>query len=137
MALALSALQENYGFSLERDFLLARKIVWVEVVGGKVIRIFKSQKLAFAGCEDPKAMFKAEAVGEIRQQVYDRQEGKCLWCGKEMKYEGGLFERMHLDEIISKGRGGEVSLQNCQGLCSDCHLKIKHGNRQPRFGENG
>lgn len=112
-----------------------RKIVWVEQIGGKVAKIFKSQKLAFLGCEDPKVMYKGDAVGEIRRQVFDRQEEKCLWCGKKVYWEGSLFQRMHLDEIIPKGKGGEVSLENCQGLCYSCHIPGKHGDRRPRFGE--
>lgn len=112
-----------------------RKIVWVEQTGGQVIRIFRSQKLAFANCEDPQVMYKDEAVPAIRRQVYDRQEGLCLWCGGSMKWKGSLFERMHMDENIPKGSGGEVSTENCQGLCYKCHILVKHGDRRPRFGE--
>jgi hypothetical protein len=112
-----------------------KKIVWVETTGGAVTRIFRSQKAAFANCEDPRAMFKADAVGAIRRQVYDRQSGRCLWCGKECPYDGPVWKRMHLDEAVPKGRGGEVSLANCQCLCPECHLLGKHGGRAPRFGE--
>lgn len=114
-----------------------RKIVWAEATGGKVIRIFRSQKLAFAGCEDPQAMYKDEAVGSVRRQVFDRQEEKCLACGKQVYWDGSIFQRAHLDEIISKGRGGEVSLANCQILCFNCHVGPdgKHSDRRPRFGE--
>lgn len=114
----------------------AKKIVWVaRGENKKVSRIFKSSKLAFAGCENPEAVFKAEAVGEIRRQVYDRQDGQCLWCGARATYDGDLFSRMHMDEIKSKGLGGEVSLENCRCLCPKCHLQDRHGNRRPRFGE--
>lgn len=115
---------------------MARKIVWVEKIGGQVVRIFRSQKLAFASCEDPQAMYKAEAVGAIRRQVYDRQTGRCLWCGGEVPYEGSIWRRFHMDEKVSKGHGGEVSLENCQGLCPECHLQQKHGDRVPQFGES-
>jgi HNH endonuclease len=116
---------------------VARKIVWVELSGGNVSRIFRSQKLAFANCEDPQAVFKDEAVGAIRRQVYDRQSGRCLWCDEKVKWDGGVFERAHMHEQIPKGRGGEVSITNSIILCPKCHLSGAHGNRQPRFGENG
>lgn len=40
-----------------------------------------------------------------------------------------------MHELVSKGKGGEVSLENSIGLCADCHLNTAHGNRRPRFGE--
>jgi 5-methylcytosine-specific restriction endonuclease McrA len=113
---------------------VSRKIVWCEVAEGKVIRIFRSQKLAFANCE-PVTRFKDEAVAEIRRQVYDRQSGACLWCPRELPYSGSVWERFHMHEKIPKGRGGEVSLENSIGLCPTCHLEVAHGNRRPRFGE--
>lgn len=112
-----------------------RKIVWVEQIGGKAVKIFKSQKQAFFGCEDPKVMYKADAVAEIRREVFDRQEEKCLHCSKKVYWEGSIFQRMHMHEVVSKGRGGLVSLENCIGLCNNCHLVGEHGDRQPRFGE--
>lgn len=112
-----------------------RKIVWVEMTGGQVSKIFKNQKQAFLGCPDPQAKFKDEAVGSVRRQVYDRQKGRCLNCGDARPYEGDLFTRMHMHEEIPKGKGGLVSLENCVCLCARCHLSGQHGDRRPRFGE--
>lgn len=110
-----------------------RKIVWVEVIGGQITRIFKNQKQALALCENPQISFKDEATGAIRQQVYSRQKGKCLDCGKDLPYKGSIYERFHMDEVVSKGTGGVVSLENCQGLCYSCHILGKHGDRRPRW----
>jgi hypothetical protein len=111
-----------------------RKIVWVEYgIGGQITRIFKNQKQAFQLAADPKICFKDIATASIRHQVYERQKGQCLDCGREAPYEGNLFERMHLDEIVPRGQGGLVSLDNCQCLCPDCHLNGKHGSRKPQW----
>lgn len=133
--LAVSQVWRKSNGSSDRRGTLARKIVWVEQVGGVTTRIFRSQKLAFQNCEDPQARFKNEAVGEIRRQVYDRQSGCCLWCGKKTKWDGSIWERFHMHEVVSKGKGGDVSLTNSIGLCPECHLQIAHGDRRPRFGE--
>lgn len=117
---------------------MSSKKVWVEISGeGVPVRIFRNKKAWVAsGCgeEDSVEMVKAAAVFEIRAQVYIRQEGLCLNCKDPVKWDGSLFERAHLHEKISKGKGGEVSLTNCIILCCDCHLNGAHGDRKPQFG---
>lgn len=111
-----------------------KKKVWVEQTGGQVIRIFKSKTQAFSLCPDPVELPKSEAVGSIRRHVYDKQLGRCLACNKEVPYEGELWKRAHMDEVIAKGKGGDVSITNCQILCPACHWD-KHSDRRPRFGK--
>jgi hypothetical protein len=43
-----------------------------------------------------------------------------------------------MHEVLPRGKGGRISLQNSIGLCADCHIlnprqKGAHGGRQPQF----
>lgn len=117
----------------------ARNTVWVERVNGSIIRIFRGTH-----SEDWKAAMlagtletcpKKDAVGAIRSQIWKRCGGRCEWCGKPVTESGPLWKRMHMHEQIPKGSGGEVSLDNCHGLCQNCHEHDPraHGNRRPQF----
>ena len=72
-------------------------------------------------------MTKADATGLIRLQVFERAGGKveggetlvpgnCEKCERPIWWE--TFEN---HEKVFRGRGGEVSLENCQALCPSCH----------------
>jgi len=73
---------------------------------------------------------KAEAVKLVRKRVFEIDRYSCRHCGKLVTWLTG-----HCDEVIPKGKSGEVSIYNCQTLCSDCHIgpKGKHGNRYPQW----
>lgn len=96
---------------------------------GTPIRIFRKD-LKWIGCPDSrlKVMTKAEAVGNIRSQVWKRTTGECEYCGKWI-----TENTMHMHEELPKGQGGEVSLENSVGICYNCHLggpTSAHGNRR-------
>ena len=38
-----------------------------------------------------------------------------------------MHEKQH------RGKGGEISLENSEGLCAFCHLEVEHGDRRPQF----
>ena len=114
-------------------------LVWVEMAGLRVARIFHNQKEALQA-ESPPAppprkigqMKRNEAVCDIRTQVFARAKWRCERCGKPLTYKTG-----HMDERVAKSEGGEVSLDNCWLLCYDCHIgrpDSEHGNRSPQFG---
>jgi 5-methylcytosine-specific restriction endonuclease McrA len=74
-------------------------------------------------------------VAEIRQQVYDRQGGRCRSCDKFV-----TSEQAHMHEKVHRGQGGEISLDNSEILCYDCHLnreEFGHGKRKPQFRRKG
>lgn len=109
--------------------------VWKSGEVGPVQAVFRSAKKAYCrmvtagGAWHMAACNWKEAVGEIRAQVYRRDEGRCVACGALV-----TPEQMHMDERQSKGRGGEVSLANCETRCSACHIgpRGKHGDRVPK-----
>lgn len=109
--------------------------VWAETGNvGQVIRLFEGE---WCPTEPEFATLvrveRSIAVKEIRDQVYTRDGGRCRNCGKiETRRQA------HLDEIKSRGDGGEISVKNGQILCAACHILPggKH-DRFPRFTRKG
>lgn len=108
------------------------KLVTVEIdpYSQLAIRIFRNKKDSYAAYPDNvKEMTKAEAVGQIRQQVIDRAtKGRticCEFCDAILTKDTG-----HMHEVKPKGDGGEVSLFNSRFICPECHLKEEHGDRK-------
>jgi len=117
------------------------KSVHVEIgPNGLPIRIFRDK--SWKTCESVQIMDRAHAVGSIRAQVFDRSEvdspaggelHECENCGRIITWE--TFE---MNEKRPKGAGGgktggEVSLENCEALCSQCHQgnpDSAHGDRR-------
>ena len=52
----------------------------------------------------------------VEDAVYDRQECKCLICGKE--------HIDHYHHVIPRHLGGSESIDNRAGLCEECHNKV-------------
>lgn len=103
------------------------KLVRVEIGdNGLPIRIFRNKNWLILPTESVQLMDRGKAVGAIRAQVYDRTETEdelheCERCGRLITWN--TFE---MNEIRPKGAGGgktggEVSLENCEALCSPCH----------------
>ena len=114
-------------------------LVWVEFdeFTGWATRIFKSHKamvlaMPYFECGYTKKMDRALAVSQIRRQIFDRQEGVCVNCPEMLTWGS-----MHMHEKISRGDGGEISLDNSEGLCAACHVlspRSAHGKeRSPQF----
>lgn len=113
--------------------------VWKTGAAGPVQAVFRNAKKAYcwrmvthAGSWTMAACNWKEAVGEIRKQVFARDEGRCVACGTMV-----TEATMHMDERHDKGKGGEVSVANCETRCSACHIgpRGKHGGRRPRSGK--
>ena len=68
-------------------------------------------------------------IGRRRMQVFQRDEFKCVDCGKQVEWSTG-----HL----AHGGNTKVSrcfcIENLKTKCFDCHMVREHG-RYPRFGE--
>lgn len=110
------------------SFSNARGRVFVEMQDGKPIRIL--QKKQAWRVENKQEMPRKDAVAEIRKQVFERSRGECENCSYP------ITANAHMDEKISRGDGGEISLTNCQMLCARCHIigpTSKHGNRTPQW----
>ncbi len=85
------------------------------------IRILKTMKAATdLPPERVRQMARSVAVGYIRSQVIDRAKRNgivfCEFCGDRINE---FIGEMH--EVLPKGNGGEVSLDNCRFLCNGCH----------------
>ena len=109
--------------------------VWVQLGdNGQAVRIFRTQKEMFFECpvDCDASMERAIAVGQIRAQIWNRQNGVCAKCSTLLTKSG-----MHMHERKHRGRGGEISLENSEGLCYQCHLGARgaHPEKQLMFGK--
>jgi len=59
-----------------------------------------------------------------RRNVYDRDDGKCQYCGKEIS-----LSKMTFDHVIPKSEGGLTNWQNIVCSCVKCNSK--KSNRTP------
>lgn len=53
---------------------------------------------------------------KIKRAVYEKQSGKCAFCGQAFE-----IERMQGDHIVPWSRGGTTVIENCQMLCAQCN----------------
>lgn len=114
---------------------MSNRRVWVEVdLAGNPIRILKHVRFG-RDMDRIREMPKFDAVGAIRKQIWKRCAGRCEWCGKPVTESGSLQRRMNMHEVIPKGNGGQVALDNSVGICYDCHFNdpAAHGNRKPQW----
>ncbi|VVB51622.1 Uncharacterised protein [uncultured archaeon] len=133
---------------MPRRSTVSRELVEVGPTG-LAIRIFRTKKAAVLyqlrpshGMNEPiiRQMEKFQAVGEIRRQVFKRDEYACVKCGKEVIWEAGFPNSGEMDERQARGncvqspdgtyQSGEVSVANCQTLCRNCHTGA--GGKQDR-----
>ena len=117
--------------------MTAKRKVWVElyVMGDRVnvVRVFKNRKAAMLAKDKVRVeeVLRASAIGSIRRQVFLRENFTCAHCGAHVTWLTG-----HMHERVWKGRGGEVSVDNCVCLCYSCHIAdpvAGHGKRKPQF----
>lgn len=64
------------------------------------------------------AQQKIRVMPAIRWQVFQRDQWKCVSCGRDSHNNAIL----HVDHIIPRSRGGTDSLMNYQTLCDVCNL---------------
>ena len=69
-------------------------------------------------------------TAEIRHAIYVRQRGHCIRCDAFV-----TEQQAHMHEKVHREKGGKISLDNSEILCSNCHIgpRGEHGNRRPQF----
>jgi len=60
-----------------------------------------------------------------RRNIYEHYGYKCCYCGKKFP-----TEKLNIDHIIPRSRGGKTEWSNIVTSCIDCNLK--KGNKTPR-----
>lgn len=108
--------------------------VWVEAIQNPIdgspiaVRIFRNHKQA-QEVECYVEMPRRLAISQIRDAIRTRQNSVCARCPNL------ITQSFHMHEKVSRGRGGEISLDNSEGLCADCHIGPRgaHSNRLPQF----
>ena len=73
---------------------------------------------------------KGRAYHQLKEQVYNRDNGQCQVCGKWLPMMLVayliLFTCAHLSHKKSRGSGGDDTPENTEILCFEHHMK-KHG----------
>lgn len=64
------------------------------------------------------AEMKTRVMPALRWQVFQRDQWKCVACGRN-SHSGAI---LHVDHIIPRSRGGLDTLENFQTLCDVCNL---------------
>lgn len=128
-------------FNIPEMAATERKMVLVETDRDGVIRIFRTTKTAVSSpAWDENRVARIDrgiAVGQIRRRVFDRAEYECEKCSAPLVWETGRSNSGEMHEKQPKGmksqKFGEVSLENCELLCRNCHTGSDfsaHGNRR-------
>lgn len=103
--------------------------VWVELRDGAPYRIVRGglQGEPSKGTKF-QMMPRTDAVKAIRHEIFLRQMSACIRCGKVF-----TEDQMHMHERKFRSHGGEISLENSEGLCYECHLGRSGAHKQPKF----
>jgi hypothetical protein len=105
------------------------------VAESEILGVFRTQKQAwtFANGADCECIVKecswANGVERIRRIVFERDERRCVACTQIL-----TWNTMHCHERVHRGKGGPVSVDNCEARCYHCHLNVAHGNRRVQSG---
>jgi 5-methylcytosine-specific restriction endonuclease McrA len=73
---------------------------------------------------DGKQFLFGDDIEQLRRRVFTRDGYRCTGevdgerCDWPVTWDLG-----HMHHVISKGKGGDDSLQNCVTLCAECHDK--------------
>lgn len=63
---------------------------------------------------------------EVKQRVWCRDAGRCVWCGRRGPY---VLPEAH---FIPRSKGGLGITENVLTLCRTCHDRYDHGDRRER-----
>jgi 5-methylcytosine-specific restriction endonuclease McrA len=104
------------------------KLVLVEVEENtnRILRIIRDKHEPFRAMYVD-IMRRNDAVAAIRHQLFIRSKGFCDTCSAVVTEGSG-----HMHEQKSRGKGGEISLENSIFICASCH-KYWHRERNPHF----
>ena len=66
---------------------------------------------------------RSSKIKALRKEAYDRQRGKCYWCGTPMKTSTELNDplRCTADHLIPLNEGGKTCRENIVAACSKCN----------------
>ena len=67
-----------------------------------------------------------EDIRTLREQVALRDKNTCVVCRRWISWMDG-----HMAHIVSRGRGGSDTLENCVWKCPACHLVKEHAGGKP------
>lgn len=116
-----SYIQMAKGFPHRMDSLISKLDNWIQqkqdaVVGKDIeenLDLTEVSALAVASAET-----KIRVMPAMRWQVFQRDQWKCVACGRN-SHDGAI---LHVDHIVPRSRGGFDTLSNYQTLCDICNI---------------
>lgn len=99
----------------------------MKVIDYKSIMLDKAKRDRLKSLYKLVQWWEAERMGwskkELRQLIYDKYDGHCAYCGKEIEYT-----EMQVDHQIAKRNGGTDNIENLFPSCRRCnHYKRAQG----------
>lgn len=119
-------IQMAKGLPYRMDSLISRLSDWLQRADEYDIDEEQEEQMATAEIRDQAtraAESKVRVMPAIRWQVFQRDNWKCVACGRGSREDVIL----HVDHIVPRSRGGADTLGNYQTLCGTCN--IGKGNR--------
>jgi len=119
-----SYIQMAKGLPHRLDALVTKLSGWLQQdTGDTEVETYSSDPDAIYAHAANAAEAKVRVMPALRWQVFQRDQWKCVACGRNSQ-DGAI---LHVDHIIPRSRGGLDSLENFQTLCDVCN--IGKGNR--------
>lgn len=67
--------------------------------------------------DERSALLEDDQKAQDKRQLFHAQQGKCVYCGNEYQYD-----KLEIEHMIPKARGGPDNIRNCQLACRSCNL---------------
>lgn len=106
-------------------------VCWVELdtdlSAMRIIRTDREASKTLAAGKLVKMARRSRAVAIIRYKVFLRSRGSCEICGSPVIENSG-----HMHEVLHRGKGGEISVENSVFICPPCHIRA-HKDRNQKW----
>ena len=58
----------------------------------------------------------------VAKKLYEKQKGKCFYCGRKIELTYDKPNSAHVDHVIPKSRGGKSNYSNYVLACAKCNM---------------
>ena len=62
------------------------------------------------------ALLEEDQKAKDKRQLFDVQDGKCVYCGNVYRYD-----KLQIEHMVPKAQGGPDNIRNCQLACRRCN----------------
>lgn len=72
---------------------------------------------------------------EVWQQVFDRANGYCEYCGQDLLISRATYASAQVDHVHARAQGGNHDLENLRLTCCQCNSSLSRHNHLSTFEE--